>query len=699
MSNSNAVLLKIKTVWDSSNTFDIISKTVNSAKDRVNELNKGVVTHNKNIGQLKESIVKWRGEQEKSFRTDHIRKYNQLIDGAKRKIKEIEDAAKTCGEKTQSIFGSVFKADFLMRGLVTAKNALVGFSKDSMDAYKRQNVAQTQLEQVMKNTMGAGKWDVEDIVDFTKAQQKLGVVSRDVQMSGAKELSTYIHKKDSLKSLIPTMNNMLAYQFGLNATQEQAANIATMMGKVLDGQTGALSKNGYAFTEAEEKVLKYGNESERVAVLTEVVERSVKGVNAALLETPEGKAKQLEMEYNELKIRVGELATKMKTEGLVILYKYRNAVVGIAKVTASATAAVGAYLVVTKGWNILSRANEARVAALTVLKRLFKRQVDAATGSLIAFNAVKTASGIGAILAVVAAAATAFALFRKRTKEASDSLKKAGEYSREYYNDEKKFLDEHFEKMKKSNAKSKERNNLVDELKTRYPGLNEQLEKELRTTNDLNAAKETLISLIKKEAITEGMKQLLKEKSKAVSDAELAAYIEEEENKTIRAYNDRVTNDINRLKNADGTIPANDAAIGAIASMGRQYKSEKTEGKIALEKANKEFITVGKLLEGKERELLASLAGAGGSGGGGGNGDGDDDGNKNKNKYTSTASDAITGGGRQVKNFYINIGNLIGENTNRFESSKDDPRSAQDFMGKLSEALQMVVNDANYAAA
>jgi len=43
MSNSNAVLLKIKTVWDSSNTFDIISKTVNSAKDRVNELNKGVV--------------------------------------------------------------------------------------------------------------------------------------------------------------------------------------------------------------------------------------------------------------------------------------------------------------------------------------------------------------------------------------------------------------------------------------------------------------------------------------------------------------------------------------------------------------------------------------------------------------------------------------------------------------------------------
>lgn len=73
--------------------------------------------------------------------------------------------------------------------------------------------------------------------------------------------------------------------------------------------------------------------------------------------------------------------------------------------------------------------------------------------------------------------------------------------------------------------------------------------------------------------------------------------------------------------------------------------------------------------------------------------------NTNTNNYTSTASDAITGGGRQVKNFYINIDSLIKENTNMFQSSKDDPQSAQDFMSEMSEALQRVVNDANYAAA
>jgi hypothetical protein len=79
--------------------------------------------------------------------------------------------------------------------------------------------------------------------------------------------------------------------------------------------------------------------------------------------------------------------------------------------------------------------------------------------------------------------------------------------------------------------------------------------------------------------------------------------------------------------------------------------------------------------------------GTGGSGGTGGAGGSDD-----------KVSDSITGGGKQVKNFYISIDNIIGSNTNQFNSSSDNPATAQDFMSRLAEALQRVVNDVNYAA-
>jgi hypothetical protein len=62
------------------------------------------------------------------------------------------------------------------------------------------------------------------------------------------------------------------------------------------------------------------------------------------------------------------------------------------------------------------------------------------------------------------------------------------------------------------------------------------------------------------------------------------------------------------------------------------------------------------------------------------------------------AAATISGGGKSVKTFNITIGSILGENTNIFQSSTDSPETAQGFLEKLSNTLQMVVNDVNYAA-
>ena len=196
------------------------------------------------------------------------------------------------------------------------------FAAQSRELYNAQAEAETKLAAVMRNTMGARTAEINSIKALASEQQRLGVIGDEVQLAGAQELSTYLTKADNLKKLMPVMNDMVAQQYGLNATQEQATSIATMMGKVMDGQVGALSRYGYKFDEAQEKILKFGTEEERAATLADVVSASVGGVNAALAQTPEGALKQYENNLGDLQERFGGLFTAISAAWLPV----RNAI-------------------------------------------------------------------------------------------------------------------------------------------------------------------------------------------------------------------------------------------------------------------------------------------------------------------------------------------------------------------------------------
>ena len=175
-----------------------------------------------------------------------------------------------------------------------------------------QQEAEAKLGQVMHNTMGASADEIQQIRDLAAAQQQLGVIGDEVQLSGAQELATYLGKAESLQKLMPVMNDMLAQQYGLNASQEQATQVAAMMGKVMDGQVGALSRYGYKFDEAQEKILKYGTEAEKVDTLAEVIGQSVGGMNEALAATPEGQLKQVANRFSDIKERIGNLIVRLQ---------------------------------------------------------------------------------------------------------------------------------------------------------------------------------------------------------------------------------------------------------------------------------------------------------------------------------------------------------------------------------------------------
>lgn len=181
----------------------------------------------------------------------------------------------------------------LLESVSDAVNQLNGMMSSLANAYSQQETAEAKLAQAMRNTMGATDEEIQSIKDLTSAQQKLGVVGDEVQLAASQELATYLEYSSSLKAIIPVMNDMIAQQLGLGASAESATQIATMLGKVMNGQTEALSRYGYKFNEAQKEILQFGTESERAAVLAQVVSESVGGMNEALAKTNSGKQQQM----------------------------------------------------------------------------------------------------------------------------------------------------------------------------------------------------------------------------------------------------------------------------------------------------------------------------------------------------------------------------------------------------------------------
>lgn len=201
-------------------------------------------------------------------------------------------------------------------GVLGVSLTAVGFAnlaRDAREAYAEMAEGQAKLAQVMRNTMGAGSAQVKQINELIEQQERLGVVEGAAQTAGAQELATYLSQTESLKRLIPVMNDMVAQQYGLKASGEQVTGVATMLGKVMEGQLGGLSRYGYYFDEAQAAVLKYGTEAERVAVLADVVEGSVGGMNAALAATPEGRLRQAALALDNIKESFGEAVSVAST--------------------------------------------------------------------------------------------------------------------------------------------------------------------------------------------------------------------------------------------------------------------------------------------------------------------------------------------------------------------------------------------------
>ena len=275
--------------------FDLLKQKVNATEKELKEL-KAVEAQLKAQNVSKQS-AEWMKVRRSIIQAESkLKHFNAEVKKVQyANVTKLGNAFKTAGQKmrTAGMYSSIGAGAMIMAG------------KKLLELSATQNQAETKLVEVYKSRMGANKAAAQSTMELASALQKQGVIGDEVTLSGAQQLATYASMPETVNKLLPAMDDLLVQQKGVNATSEDAAAMANLFGKAMMGQTGALKKAGISFTEEQEKVLKYGTEEEKAAMLAEVVNQNVGHMNKTFAQTPEGQMAQLRNTLGDIGERLG----------------------------------------------------------------------------------------------------------------------------------------------------------------------------------------------------------------------------------------------------------------------------------------------------------------------------------------------------------------------------------------------------------
>lgn len=277
----NTTLLKQK--------FDLLQKTVSQTEKKLQGLKamqrkmdaSGVDKNSAQYRELQREIVKTESQLKQA--EAELKRFGSI---GKQQALAVGNAFKTAGGKISAAGRSITTSVSVygMAGIYTGKKLI--------EMSEAETQAENKLIEIYKTRMGASKQAAKATMEYAGALQKQGVIGDEVTLSGAQQLATFAKYPSTVNKLLPAMDNLLVQQKGYNATQDDAKNIANLFGKAMMGQTGALRRVGISFDEEQEKVLKFGTEEEKAAMLAEVVTQNVGNMNSEFAKTDAGKIQQ-----------------------------------------------------------------------------------------------------------------------------------------------------------------------------------------------------------------------------------------------------------------------------------------------------------------------------------------------------------------------------------------------------------------------
>lgn len=643
-----------------------IGRDVESAKKQTTGLNaafgktsnNGIRTLDRSLNQLRNNLRRYEQLQGNSFRVDHIRKYNFLIEATKRKIRELERETSVAGGTSRGFFERLSEKTGIGGGLLKGGLAVAAVTKTAQAAFsvgKESFGAANEIEKyeaALKNMLGTTEaardrmreyfkiaaqtpFDLPQVIEAGNKLQALGRYSEDnVKMLG--DLAAASGKP--MEQAMSAFSKMASGQKGIAVDMFRDLMITVDDWSAATGK--GVSKSGELLASTDELL----------AALPKIMKsKGYFGMMATQADTTAGKLSNLEDNAYQLKVAFGERLQPT----------LRNIIDS------------GSRLIdVTKRW--IEIPSEQKIARE-------KAEMNALVDSLIDANDNEAL----------------------RTKYIDLINQK--------YPDLLKNLD-----LEKAS---------VEEIRTALEGANEEYDKKIR-----KAYLQRMLDELQEDA-DDALNNVVKYQASMAARTRYNEIQNGREREILEAMGydgntDYITNS-GKIKHRIQTpgyyqevdlpvpenyaanvaeIAANKAALGEVMTSYGEITDKKREAKYK----NKYDAVMLKrsMYEGFMDDFLGTKKDDNkGNGGGtdGSNGDGNKNGGGNTGGGGTTttaveaAADSISGGGKQVKNYYITINDgLIKEVVNNFKSTNENPETAADFMDKLSRALQNVVNDVNY---
>ena len=284
--------------------FELLQRSVTETRTKLTQLKQ--MQQNMNAAGVDKNSAQYRELQREIIKTENnlkqaegaLKRFGSV---GKQQALAVGNAFKTAGGKIKSA-GRTITTSFSVYGA-----AGVYAGARLIDSYEKQALAEQKLIATYKNRMGASKAAAQSTMELASALQKQGVIGDEVALSGAQALATYAKYPSTINTILPAMNNWLAAEKGMSATQEDAEAKAKILGKALNGNVGALGRLGIKLTEAQQEILKTGTEEQKAAVITDALNAKFGGMNQELANTDSGAIQQAKMTLGDMGEEIGKV--------------------------------------------------------------------------------------------------------------------------------------------------------------------------------------------------------------------------------------------------------------------------------------------------------------------------------------------------------------------------------------------------------
>ena len=178
---------------------------------------------------------------------------------------------------------------FQMAAGYFAISSLIGQYNKAVEASNLQLENETKLYATLR-AQNFRDEQIQGLKDYASELQKTGVVGDEVSLAGIRQLAAFKLNEESIRELLPQVQNLMVAEKGLKATSMDAEKWSKSLGiAVTSGQVRALKQAGIVLDEHTQKVFENATQQERIAILAKEIKERVGEQNAEFLKTPEGK--------------------------------------------------------------------------------------------------------------------------------------------------------------------------------------------------------------------------------------------------------------------------------------------------------------------------------------------------------------------------------------------------------------------------